>query len=243
MNAMIFAAGLGTRLKPLTDKKPKALVEIEGCPLLEIAIKKLIKFGIKHIIINVFHFADQIIDFIESKNFSEAEILISDERNQLLDTGGGLLKAKDLFIKHSPIITYNVDILCDINLDDLVKFHNEQKNFVTMFVQNREASRYLIFDDHNRLCGWQNPKTGEEIWSTIPQKASKLGYNGIQIVDYEIFSHINKSGAFSIIPFYIELAAKKKICGWLNDDVKWFDIGTLEKISNAVEFLNDKIIK
>jgi len=240
MNAMIFAAGLGTRLKPITNDKPKALVEIGGYTLLEIAIKKLINADIKRIIINVHHFAEQIIDFINKKNFTEVEIFISDESNQLLDTGGGLLKAKDLFIKNSPIITYNVDILCDINFSDLIEYHNNNQNLVTMFVQNREASRYLLFDDSNRLCGWQNPATGEEKWSTIPKKATKLGYNGVQIVDYELFSYINLSGSFSIIPLYIELAADKKICGWVNDDVKWFDIGTPEKLN---KILSEKKLK
>jgi len=239
MNAIIFSAGKGTRLRPLTDVKPKALVEIENFTLLEIAIRKLTKYGIKRIIINVHHFANQIIDFIKNNNFGEVEIFISDETQLLLDTGGGLVKAKNLFVKNMPIIAYNVDIICNINLHKLIDFHNNNKNLVSMFVQNRTASRFLLFDNENLLCGWQNPITGDEKWSTIPKESSKLGYNGIQVIDYEIFKHIKQQGVFSIIPIYIDLAANHKICGWINNEVTWFDIGTPEKLNHTINYLNE----
>jgi NDP-sugar pyrophosphorylase family protein len=238
MNAMIFAAGQGTRLQPITLNKPKALVEIEGCTLLEIAIRKLISFGIKRIVINVHHFADMIIDFVNSKNFAETEIFISDERNQLLDTGGGLVKAKDLFIKNTPVITYNVDIICNINITELIEYHNANKNLVTLFVQHRKASRYLLLNEENRLCGWQNPETGEEKLSIIPKTVFKVGYNCVQIIDYKLFDYIKSSGKFSIINKYLELAETQKIYGWINDNVTWFDIGTPEKLMNTKNYLH-----
>ena len=236
MNAMIFAAGLGTRLQPITNTKPKALVEIGGFTLLEIAIRKLINFGIKRIVINVHHFAELIIDFIDKNNFSNTEILISHEKDNLLDTGGGLVRAKGLFIENSPIIIYNVDVLTNINFSELIEYHNINNNLVTMFVQKRDATRYLLFDKNNQLCGWNNPKTGEEKWSTTQKSATKLGYNGIQIVDYKIFSYLPTFGAFSIIPYLVELAATHKICAWRNDKAKWFDLGTIEKLQKVVEY-------
>ena len=240
---MIYAAGLGTRLRPITNNKPKALVEIGDSTLLEIAIKKLINFGVKRIVINVHHFADQIIQYITQKNFTGAEIVISDERQQLLDTGGGLRNARELFIKDSPIITYNVDILSNINLSELFDYHNNNKNFVSIFVQNRETSRYLLFDKDNHLCGWQNPKTNEEKWSSVPKPATKLGNNCIQVLDYKIFSYLTDTAPFPIIPFLVDLAATEKICGWINNDVTWFDIGTPEKLLKAKEYSELLLIK
>jgi len=230
MNALIFAAGKGTRLQPLTENKPKALVEICGHKLLEITIKKLLQFKINRIVINVHHFAEQIIDFINNNNFNGAEIFISDERNQLLDTGGGLLKAKDFFIKNKPVIIHNVDIISNVNFFELIDYHNINKNLVSLFVQNRKSSRYLLLDDDNRLCGWQNTESKEEIFSFKPKSFSKFGYSGIHVIDYELFSHLKPFGVFSIIPEYLRLSSSQKIYGWVNNDITWFDIGTPEKL-------------
>jgi NDP-sugar pyrophosphorylase family protein len=237
MNAMIFAAGEGTRLQPITNNKPKALVEINGRTLLEIAIRKLIRFGVKRIVINVHHFADMIIDFVNNNHFAVPEIFISDERNQLLDTGGGLVKAKDLFIKNTPIITYNVDIICNVNISKLIEYHYTNNNLVSMFVQNRTASRYLLLNENNRLCGWQNPHTGEEKLSINTKTVSKIGYNCIQVVDYKLFEYLKQSGKFSIINEYLELASTHRIYGWVNNESVWFDIGTPEKLINAEKYL------
>ena len=237
MNAMIFAAGLGTRLQPLTNKCPKALVEIEGYALLDIALRKMQHLEIQRVIVNVHHHAEQIISFLSNYELADMEILISDERDLLMDTGGGLLKAKHLFIKDLPILIYNVDILTNVNLSKLVDYHKNSNNLVSMFTQNRDASRYLLFDGNDELCGWQNPKTGEEKWSTIPKSITKKGYNGIQMVDYELLSLLKTSGAFPIIPAYIDLAATHKIGCWNDDNAKWFDIGSIAKMDNALNYL------
>ena len=234
---MIFAAGLGTRLQPLTNKCPKALVEIEGYTLLDIALRKMQKLGIQRVIVNVHHHAEQIISFLNNYKSGDTEILISDERDFLMDTGGGLLKAKHLFIKDLPILIYNVDILTNANIPKLIDYHSNSNNLVSLFTQNRSASRYLLFDENDDLCGWQNPKTGEEKWSVIPKSVSKKGYNCIQVINYELLSLLNTSGAFPIIPAYIDLAATHKIGCWNDDNAKWFDIGTLSKMDNALNHL------
>ena len=234
---MIFAAGLGTRLQPLTNKYPKALVEIEGYALLDIALRKMQHLGIQRVIINVHHHAEQIVTFLRNYELTDMEILISDECDLLMDTGGGLLKAKHLFIKDLPILIYNVDVLTDVSILGLINHHKNSDNLVSMFTQNRDASRYLLFDENNELCGWQNPKTGEEKWSTIPKPVFKKGYNGIQIVNYELLSLLKTSGAFPIIPTYIELAATFKIGCWNDDNAKWFDIGSIAKMDNALNYL------
>ncbi|MDR2927467.1 MAG: NTP transferase domain-containing protein [Cytophagaceae bacterium] len=237
MNAMIFAAGVGSRLHPITNNCPKALVEIEGCPLLDIALKKMERIGVQRVVVNVHHHADKVITFLKNR-ICNTEVVISDERNLLMDSGGGLLKAKDLFIKKQPILLYNADIVTDIDLSELTAFHLKSKNLVTLFVQKRNASRYLLFGKTGRLCGWLNSQTGEEKWSVAPEPFSMLGYNGVQAVNYELLSYLdNIEGVFSIIPEYLRLAAAHNICGWMNNNAKWFDIGTVEKLNNAQSYL------
>ncbi|MGB1243748.1 MAG: sugar phosphate nucleotidyltransferase, partial [Chitinophagales bacterium] len=162
MKAMIFAAGLGTRLRPLTNDKPKALVEVNGKPLLEIVILQLKRYGFRDIVVNVHYFAKQIIRFLEAKNNFGIHIQISDESDLLLETGGGLQKAKHFLCSDDePFLVHNVDILSDINLKALYQSHLEGSPLATLVVRNRKTSRYLLFDETNRLCGWKNVKTGE----------------------------------------------------------------------------------
>jgi NDP-sugar pyrophosphorylase family protein len=235
MNAMIFAAGLGTRLQPLTNNCPKALVKIGDDELLKIALNKLKALGINKVVVNVHHFAEQIIDFIENYNSECMDIVISDERDQLLDTGGGLLKAAPLFDEGSQILIYNVDVITNAPIDQLIEQHTKENNLATLLVQNRKASRYLMFDQNNQLCGWNNPSTGEEKWVTTPKQSKKLGFNGIQIINSKLLTLINAKNSFPIIPIYLQLAKSQRISGWSNWDGDWFDVGTPEKVNNVTE--------
>ncbi|WP_218186239.1 sugar phosphate nucleotidyltransferase [Marinifilum fragile] len=171
---MIFAAGLGTRLKPYTNTKPKALVELAGKTLLERAIQKLVKLGVDRIVINVHHFADLIEDFLKENNNFGVDIRISDERDHLLDTGGGLKKAIDLFIPDAPVLIYNVDILSSIDLNELIQQHESSKALVSMVMRKRESSRYLYFNKEKQLTGWKNCKTGEVKKARVDMKNRNL---------------------------------------------------------------------
>ena len=187
MRAMILAAGLGTRLQPLTDNLPKALVKIRDKTLLEIAINYLVKNGFDKIIINVHHFAEQLINFIEQNNFG-ADISISDERDKLLDTGGGLKKASRFFNDGKPFLLYNVDIISNLNLLTLYQANIESNSITTLTVRNRESGRYLLFNSENILRGWKNTKTGELITSCSIDMLDEFAFSGIHIINPEIFS-------------------------------------------------------
>lgn len=208
---MIFAAGLGTRLKPYTNTKPKALVELAGKTLLERAIQKLVKLGVDRIVINVHHFADLIEDFLKENNNFGVDIRISDERDHLLDTGGGLKKAIDLFIPDAPVLIYNVDILSSIDLNELIQQHESSKALVSMVMRKRESSRYLYFNKEKQLTGWKNCKTGEVKKARVDMEESKpLAFSGIHLVNPKLFDLIEEDGKFSIIDLYLRLAKTEK---------------------------------
>jgi len=238
--AMIFAAGLGTRLQPLTLCKPKALAEIDGIPLIEYAIKKLIYFGFNKIAINVHHFPEQILDFLKSKNNFNIEIFISYENDKLLDTGGGLKKVTDFFSDKKPFLVYNVDILTDLNLLTLYNEHIESGALATLAVRNRKTLRYFLFDQNNFLCGWKNMATNEiKIQSKSITKLRPFAFSGIQVLNYDIFNLINKyEGAFSITNCYVELCSNYKIMAYNHDKTFWMDIGTIEHLHEANEILS-----
>lgn len=232
---MVFAAGLGTRLRPLTDSKPKALIELGGKTFLENVITKLIHFSVDEIVVNVHHFAGQIIDFLEQNNNFGITIHISDERGQLLDTGGGLKKAAPFLAGGEPVIIYNVDILSDISLSEVVEYHKRKRALATIVVRKRETQRYLLFDEDSRLIGWKNTATGEEKIS-IPGKsesATPLAFSGIHVISPGIFRHINQEGRFSIIGTYLELSKKHKIIGYRDRSGYWMDIGRPEQLKEA----------
>ncbi len=240
MKAMILAAGKGTRLQPLTNKIPKALVEIHGKPLLDIIINKLKNYGFTDIIVNVHHFADKIIDYIEHKDFG-INIEISDERDQLLDTGGGILKAKWFFKDVDAFLVYNVDILSDINLYDLYNAHVNSDALVTMAVKNRQTSRQLLFDSGGYLCQWKNIETGEIKNARTPfGELNPLAFSGIHILDTNIFKHITETGSFSIIHTYLRLAEKFAIKSYIHNYSKWFDMGRYQYVQ---EFNKDGNMK
>ena len=207
MKAMILAAGLGTRLKPLTNNKPKALVEIKGKTLLEIAITKLKKEGFTDIIINVHHFANQIINFLKQNNNFNINISISDETNMLLDTGGGIYNAKWFFENEKAFLIYNADIISDINLKNLYDTHIQTDAIATLVVKNRETSRQLLFDAENNLCKWKNIITGEEkVARNTKGKLTPFAFSGIHVLSTKIFDLIEERAKFSIIDVYLRLA-------------------------------------
>lgn len=230
IGAMIFAAGLGTRLYPLTADKPKALVEIGGTTLLELAIRKLLAADIRHIVINVHHFGEKIIDFVAQHPFN-ADIAISDERNGLLDTGGGLKFAEPLLQDFDNILLYNVDILTDMDLHALVDFHCLHDALATLAVRQRKTSRYFLFDTlEGRLCGWQNHQNGEEIIVRPMENYKELAFSGIHIVSNRIFPLIPTCEKKSITPIYLDLAPTQKILAYEHSHDEWCDVGKLEMV-------------
>jgi len=231
---MIFAAGLGTRLSNETSDKPKALVDVGGKPLLQRAIEKLKSEGITEIIVNVHHFPELVISFIKKNDFG-IPIHISDETEKLLDTGGGLKKAAHHFVGDEPILIYNVDILSNLNLQNLVKSHLQSKALVTVAVRIRETQRYYKFDSEMILVGWLNKKTGETKVS-IPEKyenATAMAYSGFHIIQPEIFSLMPETNKFSVTDFYLELAKTHLIKGFVDDSDLWMDVGKPEQLEEA----------
>ncbi|NTV45677.1 MAG: nucleotidyltransferase family protein [Chlorobiales bacterium] len=244
MRAMIFAAGLGTRLHPITETRPKALVEVGGITLLETAIKTLLKFGFTDIIVNVHHFAEQIVGFLAANRNFGANITISDETDQLLDTGGGLKKASWFFNDSKPFLVYNVDILTNLDLGALYRAHECSGAIATLAIRNRPSSRYLLFDeldsDHSlTLCGWKNSKKNE-IKIARPSKGElkELAFSGIHIIDPSLFELIKETGKFSIIDVYLKVAEAHLIQGYLHDKSLWLDVGKPDSLSKASELLN-----
>lgn len=239
MKALIFAAGLGTRLRPLTNDKPKALVEINGMPLLEIVIRRLKFFGVKDIIVNVHHFAPLVKDFLKKKNNFDINIVISDETDLLLDTGGGLEKCVDFFSDGKPFIIHNVDILSDIDLKAMYNAHVKSKALATLSTRHRATSRYLLFNKKNTLHGWMNVKSGKMI--LCRKKKGKLNlraFSGIHVVSHDIFDcMIEDKEVYSIIDVYLAAAPYQKIKAFPHDDNLWLDVGKPESLEFGKELL------
>jgi MurNAc alpha-1-phosphate uridylyltransferase len=249
--AMIFSAGLGTRFKPWTDKHPKALALVNGKPLLQRNIEYLQQQGIKDVIVNVHHFAEQIETVIVENDGWGSNILVSDERDELLDTGGGLLKAKELFTPGQRFITCNVDILTDLDISKLISFHEKHQPLISFAVTNRKTSRYLLFDENNRLCGWRNKKTGEERTpgksikdedSSTPKGEERKfpliekAYSCVVVFEYEIFNLMEEkkfTGKFSLIDVYLSLASQHLIMGYDHSGDRLVDVGKPESLTVA----------
>ncbi|HBL76960.1 MAG: hypothetical protein A2W90_19690 [Bacteroidetes bacterium GWF2_42_66] len=235
MRAMLFAAGLGTRLQAVTANRPKALVEVAGKPLLEHAVNYLKSFGIREGVINVHHFADRIIEFLHERNNFGIDLKISDERDLLLETGGGLKKAAPLFPGNEPIILYNVDIFSNLDLNRLLSYHLQEKALATLAVRKRKTSRYLLFDRQFQLSGWKDVRSGE-IKISRPasiDESEEFAFSGIHIVNPEIFSLIIEEGKFSIIDLYLRLAQNQTIKAFTDDSEMWFDLGKPEQLAEA----------
>jgi NDP-sugar pyrophosphorylase family protein len=234
MKAMIFAAGLGTRLQSETAAKPKALVEIGGKPLLQHAIEKLKNAEVSEIVVNVHHFSELVISFIKENDFG-IPIHISDETEKLLDTGGGLKKAACYFDDNEPILIYNVDILSNLNLQLLLEEHLKSGALVTLAVRKRETQRYYKFDSEMNMVGWINRKTGETKVS-VPEKyekATAMAYSGFHVIQPEIFSLMPETDRFSVTDFYLELAKTHIIKGFYDDSDLWMDVGKPEQLEEA----------
>ncbi|MDR0334064.1 MAG: nucleotidyltransferase family protein [Dysgonamonadaceae bacterium] len=241
MKAMIFAAGLGTRLKPLTDTMPKAMVPIGGKPLIQHIIEKLKTAQFNEIIINVHHFADQIIDFVRTNNSFDVRIEFSDECNQLLDTGGGIKKASWFFDDNQPFLIHNVDILSNVNLVELYASHQKSDVMATLLANDRKTSRYLLFNDENRLCGWINKQTDETkspFSSFNPVKYHELAFSGIHVLSPAVFSLMNDfSDRFSIIDFYLSVCDKVDIRAYAPDNISLLDVGKIDSLKEAEEMV------
>jgi NDP-sugar pyrophosphorylase family protein len=230
---MIFSAGLGTRFKPWTDTHPKALALVNGKPLLQHNIEYLQRYGITDVVINVHHFANQIIEAVKQHNGWGSNILISDETNEVLETGGGLLKAKDLLQNAEPFVTLNADFLTDLNINDLINFHKEKKSLISFGITTRKTSRYFLFDDDNRLCGWRNINTGEEKISIAKENLKEMAYSCVVIFQPEIFNLIPQRGKFSLVETYLSLAADYPIYGYDHTGDKLVDVGKPESVAVA----------
>jgi len=227
---MIFAAGLGTRLYPLTANKPKALIEYHGKTLLEHAIAKVMEAGIQHIVINVHHFGEQIIEFVNRQHFN-AKIDISDEREKLLDTAGGLKHAEHFFTDCDQILLYNVDVVSSIDLKRFAEEPYSLNNLATLAVRHRTTNRYFLFEEPElRLCGWENKKTNEKKICYEVEKAIPLAFSGIHIVNKKILDFIPKNEKISFANLYIELAKDHFISSFLHNEDTWKDVGKIEEL-------------
>lgn len=235
MQAIIFSAGLGTRLKPITDTLPKALVPVAGKPLLQWNIEKLIKAGCSRIVVNVHHFPEMIRNFLAENNNFGIDIHISDETVAILDTGGGLLKASEFFSSDEPIVAHNVDVISSIDIKELVNIHRTNKAMATLVVRDRQTQRYLLFDDQMLLAGWKNMATGEirKAREFPTEKLKPLAFSGIQVLSPEIFPLIKQTGKFSIIETYLELAKFNRITGFEDYSELWMDLGKIEQLKEA----------
>jgi len=233
MNAMIFAAGLGTRLKPLTNNLPKALAPFNGQPLLWHTIKSMEELGVKRVVVNVHHFAQQIKDYIASETWN-TEVVISDESDLLLDTGGGLLNAQALFIPKEPILIRNVDIITSTDVARFIQMHRLNNCDATLMVKNRDTARYLVFDEDMNLCAWKNIKTQEEIVVKMGQSLQDLAFSGMHIVEQRLLQQMGEVRPFSIIKAYLDLAKSNVIKGYkVANSETWFDVGTIDKLRDA----------
>jgi MurNAc alpha-1-phosphate uridylyltransferase len=231
MKAMIFAAGLGTRFKPWTDKHPKALAVVNGKSLLQRNIEYLQHYGITEVVVNVHHFADQIVEAIQKNNGWGSHIVLSDESDAVLETGGGLLKAKDV-LGNDRFLTINVDILTNLNLQTFLKAHTVQNAAITLAIAQRETSRFLLFNNEGRLCGWRNIK-GHEVLEKIAVPAGpylQRAYSGLALFEPHIFEHIPFTGKFSLIDVFLHLAPTQKISGFDHSGDYWVDVGRPESV-------------
>lgn len=235
MKAMILAAGLGTRLKPFTEQHPKALAIVNGKSLLQRNIEYLTSFGITDIIVNVHHFPDQITEAIKTNNGFGNNVTISDEKDEVLETGGGLMKARKFLGEIEPFVLMNVDILTDMDLGKMVKQHLASKALATLAVSNRKTNRYFLFDEMENLRGWRNVKTGEQKISSESEKYIQKAFSGIHIISPAIFPLIKMKGKFSMVDAYLDLCKTHTISGFDHSTSKFIDVGKPESIAIAEE--------
>lgn len=246
MKAMILAAGLGTRLRPLTDDRPKALVEVGGRTLLQITLSRLHACGIREVIINVHHFADMVVEYLAAHHNFGMRIEVSREE-ELLDTGGGLKKAAWFFLEDSvragePFILHNVDVISTIDIPRLVQFHRQNKALATLAVKDRETMRYLLFDDQLQLCGRQYGRAGQQEFVRPPSPAQALAFSGIHVISPRLLTMLTEEGVFSILASYLRLAALgEPILAFRADEYYWRDLGKPQNVAQAAEDWKNKL--
>jgi NDP-sugar pyrophosphorylase family protein len=240
MKAIIFAAGLGTRLRPLTDQCPKALITLNGQPLLWHSIQFLKQSGIDEVVVNVHHFAGTIINYLKKEDFG-ITVHISDESDELLDTGGALLKARKFLDGNMPFIACNVDIITSVDLKKAIDYHNLNQPLATLVVRKRETSRFLMFNENMSLSGWKNLENSEEIISKKTFSESiPWAFSGIQIISPAIFDLISEHGKFSITTLYLRLAENYNIMGYPDSSDFWLDLGKPGQITIAEKYLAEQ---
>jgi N-acetyl-alpha-D-muramate 1-phosphate uridylyltransferase len=239
MKAMIFAAGLGKRLGNITESILKALVDINGKTTLQMAVEKCTASGFEDIIINVHHFADLVEDEVKRLNTKGFKISVSDEREKLLENGGGLYKARDFFGKN-PFLLYNVDIISDFDLSVLYALHLEKKGLATLAVRNRPGKRFLLVDNKGQLRGWRNTSNGEQILAGVSESGlSEIAFSSMHIVEPEIFNYMGE-GIYSMVTLYLNLAAEHDIYTLKHNDGYWVDIGTPESLTYVRKLLSNR---
>ncbi|MCR4853842.1 MAG: nucleotidyltransferase family protein [Prevotella sp.] len=244
--AMVFAAGLGTRLKPLTDTMPKALVPISGKPLLWHVLMKLKQAGFERIVVNVHHFSQQIIDYLEANNYFGIDIAVSDESQKLLETGGGVKKALPLFDTSNPILLYNVDILSNVDVATFYDDASRSEVDATLLVSWRDTKRYLLFDNENLLRGWTNIETGElkphgELKSSEAEQLKRLAFSGIHVLSPSVFPLFEEMPErFGIMDFYLKYCRKCKFQGIESKELQLIDVGKLYSLAEAEAFIEGK---
>ena len=229
---MIFAAGLGTRFKPWTDKHPKALAVVNGKSLLQHNIEYLQKFNITDVVVNVHHFNDQIVEAIKDNEGWGSNITISEEKDEVLETGGGLLKAAPL-LGDDDFVALNVDILTDLDLAQMINAHKAQAALATLAVSRRKTSRYFLFDENNFLCGWRNIATGDEKISRDQIMFIEKAFSGLHIINPRLFGLISQRGKFSIVDVYLQLSVSNPIIGFDHTGSKLIDVGKPEAVQTA----------
>lgn len=230
---MIFAAGLGTRFKPWTNHHPKALAVVNNKSLLQRNVEYLQQYGITDVIVNVHHFSNQIIEAVSKNNGWGSNIVISDESNEVLETGGGLLKAQNLLADADPFITLNADILTNLNIHQLLDFHQQYQALISFGVTNRKSSRNFLLDEDNRLCGWINNSTGETKFSINKNHLHPMAYSCVAVFNQRIFGLIPQRGKFSLTETYLSLAADYRIMGMDHTGDRFIDVGKPESVATA----------
>jgi NDP-sugar pyrophosphorylase family protein len=238
MKAMILAAGLGTRLRPLTNDKPKALVEVGGMTLLEFAIRRLKQAGVRSMIVNIHHFGQLIIDFLETHQNFGVDIAISDERDLLLNTGGALKKAAWFFEDGEPFFLYNTDVITDLDLQQLYQAHLHHSPLATLAVRRRSTSRYFLFDQSMQLQGWTNKKDGSFRWcKEAVDETQEYAFSGIHIIDPRLFQRFPSASVFSIIDVYLSACGDGAIKGFPHNDTAWMDAGKLDLLPEVEQLM------
>lgn len=233
MRAMIFAAGLGSRLKPWTDHHPKALALINGKPLLQRNVEYLQQYGIRNVIVNVHHFADQVIDALRTNNGWGSSVTISDETDEVLETGGGLKKASAWLGQSDNFVVMNADILTDLDLGAMIQQHCGAPCVATLAVSRRETSRYFLFNEAGELCGWRNVKTGEEKISRPSVSLVEMAFSGVHVISREMLPLISRNGKFSMVDVYLDIAKDYIIRAFDHTGTKLVDVGKPESIPKA----------